>query len=44
LWRLNKLGRLRLVDEAAPIGSSEAKVLIGAEFEKRGWARAAEPR
>jgi hypothetical protein len=32
LWRLNQLGRLRLVDQALPIGSNEAKVLIAAEF------------
>jgi hypothetical protein len=38
LWRLNQLGRLRLVDEDLPIGSGEAKVLIAAEFE-----RAADP-
>ena len=38
MWRLNTLGRLRVVDDAAPISSSEAKVLIGAEFERLGWA------
>jgi hypothetical protein len=35
LWRLNELGRLRLVDDGDPIGSNEAKVLIAAEFERR---------
>jgi hypothetical protein len=27
-------GKLRLVDDALPIGSNEAKVLIAAEFER----------
>jgi hypothetical protein len=35
LWRLNELGRLRLVDDGSPISSDEAKVLIAAEFERR---------
>jgi len=35
LWRLNQLGRLRLVDAGCPISSDEAKVLIAAEFERR---------
>jgi hypothetical protein len=39
LWRLNALGRLRLVDDAPPISSSEAKATIGAELEKLGLAR-----
>jgi len=34
LWRLNEMGRLRLVDDALPISSNEAKVLIAAEFER----------
>jgi hypothetical protein len=39
LWRLNTLGRLRLADaEADPISSQEARVLIGAEFERLGWS------
>jgi hypothetical protein len=38
LWRLNTLGRLRLVDDAPPISSNEAKVLISAEFGRLGWA------
>ena len=36
LWRLNQLGRLRLVDDGPPISSNEAKVLIAAEFDR--WA------
>jgi hypothetical protein len=39
LWRLNTLGRLRLVDDAPPIHSSEAKAAIGAELDKLGLAR-----
>jgi hypothetical protein len=45
LWRLNELGRLRLVDNTSPISSNEAKVLIAAEFnrtpgsEAHEWAR-----
>jgi hypothetical protein len=35
LWRLNQLGRLRLVDAGCPISSDEAKVLIAVEFERR---------
>jgi hypothetical protein len=36
LWRLNKLGRLQIVDEAVCIGSVEAKAVIEAELEKAG--------
>jgi hypothetical protein len=36
LWTLNSFGRLRLVDDGSPISSNEAKVLIAAEFERRG--------
>jgi hypothetical protein len=32
LWRLNTLGRLRLVADAPPISSSDAKAAIGAEL------------
>jgi hypothetical protein len=35
LWRLNQLGRLRVVDDGHPISSNEAKVLIASEFERR---------
>ena len=35
LWRLNQLGRLRLVDDGAGITSSQAKGVIAAEFERR---------
>ena len=35
LWRLNQLGRLRLVADGSPISSDEAKVLIAVEFERR---------
>jgi hypothetical protein len=35
LWRLNELGRLRLVDDGCPIGSNQAKLLIATEFERR---------
>jgi hypothetical protein len=35
LWRLNQLGRLRLVDDGSPISSNEAKLVIAAEFERR---------
>ena len=34
LWRLNRLGRLRIVDEAQPLSSREAYSLIRAELEK----------
>jgi hypothetical protein len=33
-WHVNTLGRLRLVDCAPPISSSEAKATIGAELDK----------
>jgi hypothetical protein len=33
LWRLNVSGKLRLVDDALPIGSNEAKLLIAALVE-----------
>jgi hypothetical protein len=39
LWRLNVLGRLRLVDDAPPISSSAAKATIGAELERLGLSR-----
>jgi hypothetical protein len=39
LWRLNQLGRLRLVDDAPSISSSEAKVAIAGELEKLGLSR-----
>jgi hypothetical protein len=39
LWRLNPLGRLRLVDDALPINSSEAKLTIGAELERLDLSR-----
>jgi hypothetical protein len=39
LWRLNTLGRLRLVDDALPISSSAAKATIGAELNKLGLSR-----
>jgi hypothetical protein len=39
LWRLNTLGRLRLVDDALPISSAEAKAMIGAELERLGLSR-----
>jgi hypothetical protein len=39
LWCLNTLGRLRLVDDALPIRSSEAKAMIGAELERLGLSR-----
>jgi hypothetical protein len=32
LWRLNELGRLRVVDSGPPISSNEAKVLIAVEL------------
>jgi hypothetical protein len=35
LWALNRLGRLRVVDDGAPISSHEAKVLIADLFERR---------
>ena len=35
LWRLNELGRLRLVDDGSPISSNEAKVLVAVELERR---------
>jgi hypothetical protein len=39
LWRLNQLGRLRLVDDGPPIPSSDAKATIGAELERLGLSR-----
>jgi hypothetical protein len=39
LWRLNTLGRLRLVDDGQPISSSDAKATIGAELERLGLSR-----
>jgi hypothetical protein len=39
LWRLNTLGRLRLVDGAVPICSSDAKATIGAELDRLGLSR-----
>jgi hypothetical protein len=39
LWRLNTLGRLRLVDDAVPISSSDAKLAIGAELKRLGLSR-----
>jgi hypothetical protein len=39
LWRLNTRGRLRLVDEALPISSSEAKAAIAGELDKLGLFR-----
>jgi hypothetical protein len=36
LWRLNRLGRLRIVDEAQPLSSREAYTVIRAELEKLG--------
>jgi hypothetical protein len=39
LWRLNTLGRLRLVDDAPPISSSDAKATLGAELERQGLSR-----
>jgi len=39
LRRLNTLGRLRLVDDASPIRSPEAKATIGAELERLGLSR-----
>jgi hypothetical protein len=39
LWRLNTLGRLRLVDDAPPIRFFNAKTTIGAELDKLGLAR-----
>jgi hypothetical protein len=33
LWRLNTLGRLRLVDDGLPISFSEAKATISAELD-----------
>jgi hypothetical protein len=39
LWRLSELGRLRVVDDARPISSGEAKELIAAEFERRAGER-----
>jgi hypothetical protein len=43
LWRLNQLGRLRLVADAPSISSSEAKTAIGAELERSGQPRLSEP-
>jgi hypothetical protein len=39
LWRLNTLGKLRLVDDALPISSSHAQATIGAELERLGLSR-----
>jgi hypothetical protein len=39
LWRLNRLGRLKLVDEAVCISSAEASAVIRAELEKQGTDR-----
>jgi hypothetical protein len=39
LWRLNRLGRLKIVDEANCISSAEADVVIRAELEKLGADR-----
>jgi hypothetical protein len=39
LWRLNQLGRLRLVEHALPIRSFEAETAIGAELDKLGLSR-----
>jgi hypothetical protein len=39
LWRLNTLGRLRLVGGALPIRSSDAKAAIAGELEKLGSSR-----
>jgi hypothetical protein len=39
LWRLNQLGRLRIVDEAVCISSAEADAVIRAELEKLGMDR-----
>jgi hypothetical protein len=39
LWRLNTLGRLRLVDDIVPITSSDAKATLGAELNKLGLSR-----
>jgi hypothetical protein len=36
LWRLNRLGRLKIVDNAVCISSAEADALIRAELEKLG--------
>jgi hypothetical protein len=36
LWRLNRLGRLKIVDEAVCISSAEADAVIKAELEKLG--------
>jgi hypothetical protein len=36
LWRLNKLGRLQLVDDAVRISCAEARAEIEAELEKLG--------
>jgi hypothetical protein len=35
LWRLNQLGRLRVVDDAVCLSASEPKRLIEAELEQR---------
>jgi hypothetical protein len=34
LWRLNRLGRLKIVEEAVCISSAEADAVIRAELEK----------
>jgi hypothetical protein len=39
LWKLNQLGRLRLVDNAPPISSFDAKRAIGAELERLRLSR-----
>jgi hypothetical protein len=36
LWRLNRLGRLKIVEEAVCISSAEADAVIRAELEKLG--------
>jgi hypothetical protein len=39
LWRLNTLGRLKIVDETVCISSAEADAVIRAELEKLGADR-----
>jgi hypothetical protein len=39
LWRLNRLGRLKIVEEAVCISSAEADAVIRAELEKLGLDR-----
>jgi hypothetical protein len=36
LWRLNRLGRLKVVDEAVCISSAEASAELDVELEKLG--------